>query len=188
MRGLLLLGFLALGLALLPACGGDCPSGGQAGNCDFSNTAADPSMDVKPLTLEQGCDYVPIDVCSGSPGFTCSLGGGDQHRQGYAVIADQAGWDKLAASWSDPGLCTPAGLPTDWTDTYVVLASVRATSSTASTASYSLHRRSDGTPHIKIEIGMTYEDCDCAEEESVGLLVKHKSPPVVCLQVSSICN
>jgi len=183
-----LLVFLILLLAA-PACSDDCPSGGQAGSCDFANTTVDTSADVKKLTLKEGCDYVPISLCSANPGFTCTLGGGASHSHRYAVIADQAGWDKLAATWSDPTACAPSGLPTDWTDTFLVLTAVDATASTSSNVSYVPHRRADGTLHIEATFDMSYDsDCDCLEMASLGLVVKATDAPKVCLKVTRDCQ
>jgi hypothetical protein len=184
-----LLACVFLVVSLTPACSADCPTGSQAGACDLSNTTPDPAPSVTKLSLSTGCDYVPADICSGDPGFACWVGGGDQHQYGYAVIADQQALDKLASSWPDAAACMPKGIPTDWTDTFLLLATVRATSSTASSVSYAVHRRADDTPIIKLDFNMTYEkDCDCAEVATLGLLLSSPKMPAVCLDVESTCQ
>jgi len=181
-----LLGCLAL-LSLTPACGWKCPTGSQSGSCDLSNTALDPGAQVTKLSLSSGCDYVPRTSCAGTPGFTCTLGGGEQHRFGYAVIGNQQGWDKLSASWGTG--CAPAGVPTSWTDTFVVLATVSATESTDSSVTHTMHRQANGTPLVSLDFDMTYEqDCDCAAVAAVGLVIKSSAAPAVCLKVQSKCK
>lgn len=185
--GLIACSLLLLGL--IPACGADCPTGSQAGACDLSNTTPDPAPSVTKLTLSTGCDYVPSEICAGDPGFACWVGGGDQHQYGYAVIQDQQALDKLASSWSDVTSCMPKGIPTDWKETFLLLARVRATSSTASSVSHAILRRADDTPIIKLDVNMTYEkDCDCAEVATLGLLISSPKMPAVCLDVESTCN
>jgi hypothetical protein len=184
-----LLACALLASGLTPACSTECPTGSQAGACDLSNTTPDPAPSVTKLSLSTGCDYVPTDVCAGDPGFACWVGGGDQHQYGYAVIADQQAMDKLSSSWSDVDTCMPKGIPTDWTDTFLLLARVRATSSTASSVSHTILRRADDTPIIKINFDMTFEkDCDCAEVATLGLLLSSPKMPAVCLDVESTCN
>lgn len=175
-------------LGLCSACSTDCPTGSQAGACDLSQTTPDPAASVTKLSLSTGCDYVPAEVCSGEPGFACWVGGGDQHQYGYAVIADQQAFDKLASNWPN-ATCTPKGIPADWKDTFLVLARVRATSSTASSVSHAVHRRADDTPIIKLDFNMTYEkDCDCAEVATLGLVISSAKMPAVCLDVLSTCK
>lgn len=177
---------MLLPLAAL-GCSDDCPSGGQAGSCDFANTTVDTSADVKKLTLKEGCDYVPIDLCKSNPGFTCAQGGGASHSHRYAVIADQAGWDKVAATFSDPTACAPSGLPTDWTDTFLVLAVVDAEASSSS-VSHVPHRRADGTLHIEATFDMSYVGESDRAMTSLGLVVKAADAPRVCLKVTWDCQ
>lgn len=179
---------IGLLVALAPcACGWKCPTGSQSGSCDLSNTALDPGAQVTALKLTDNCDYVPRSSCSGNPGYTCTLGGGEQHRFGYAVIGDQQGWDKLAATWGTG--CTPTGVPTSWTDTFVILAAMSATEATASSVSHAVFRQSNGTPLVTLDFAVTYEEgCDCAELAAVGLVIKSSAAPGVCLKVKSQCE
>ena len=190
MRHLLVLALTLVVLsALVSACGSDCPGGGQSGNCNMSNTQPDPAMDVTQLSVKSGCEYVGPTFCTGDPGITCASGGGERARFGYAVIVDKAGWDKLAAQWSDPTACAPAGLPTDWTDTFLVVSSLHATAATDSSVTHTLHRLADGKPLIKLDYSVTYqESCDCATDAARLLVVKGQKPPSVCLKVASTCQ
>ena len=74
-------------------CGADCPAASQSGSCDMSNSEPDPGMQVQKLSLKPECEYVSDKLCSGVTSFACSLGGGDRHRYGYALVVDQKGWD-----------------------------------------------------------------------------------------------
>lgn len=185
-----LFGCLLATLSLAPACGEDCPPSSQGGNCDLASSVPDTSLDVKPLTLTSGCDYVPASACTGNPGFACTGGGGALHRYGYALIVDQQGWNKLAATWGTAGTCTPKGVPTDWSETFVLLATMRATEASAASASHSVRRHGSGKAHVVLDFDVTHQlGCgDCTQLVSLGLVIKSATQPAVCLKVASACR
>jgi len=185
----LFLMLLLFALPCLSACGEECPGGSQGGSCDLSNTSVDPTIEARKLELVEGCDYLPATVCTGDPGFTCSQGGGGSHRHAYAVIGSQQAWDKLAAGWADPAGCTPSHVPTDWQETFVVLATMNATEATAATVNYTSHRRANGGPHFVVDFAITAQPGGgSAQSASLGLIVKNEDQPLVCLKVASTCK
>jgi hypothetical protein len=175
----LLLGLLAAG------CGSDCPSSSQGGNCQMDNTSPDTATTVKKLNLKEGCEF--ISSCTGSLSYACSRSGGDNYFHGYVMVVDQKGWDDLTANW--PADCKPAGVPSDWIDKVLVIAAGRATECPESGISHSLHRRADGSPHLKFDFSFTFEEgCDCAQTPALGIVVDTDKKPAVCLKAKTSCK
>jgi hypothetical protein len=174
----LLLGLLASG------CGSDCPSSSQGGDCQMDNTSPDTTTTVKKLSLKEGCEF--ISSCTGSLSYACSRSGGDNYYHGYVMVVDQKGWDELTAGWSAD--CKPAGAPTDWIDKVLVIAAGRATGSSESSVTHSLHRRADGSPHLKFDFRFTFDECDCFQTPALGVVLDTDKKPVVCHKASTSCK
>jgi hypothetical protein len=184
---MLLLALTLCPVALTSGCASECPSGGQTGSCDLSATMPDNTLGVTPLQLVEGCDYLPPEACSGSPRYTCGLGGGSQHSYAFAVIADRQSWEALAAHSGTA--CTPPGLPANWSNTFLVLARGQATGSSDSSVNFSRHVRGSGTPVIKVDFDFTFEsDCDCQQLVNLALVVSTNTQPDVCLEAAATCK
>ena len=172
---------------LTTGCASDCPSGGQTGSCDLATTMPDNSLGVTRLELVEGCDYLPPEACTGSPPYTCGLGGGSKHNYAFAVVGDRQSWEALVAH-SDAS-CAPPGLPTNWSNTFLVVARGSATESSESSVTFSPRVRGSGTPVIKVDFGFTFEpDCDCAQLVNLALVVSTNTQPDVCLDVATTCK